>query len=51
MGQYGTLIQPIGYLLISPPFSMVKMMDKKINDLLSFGVFFLINEFVGLEFD
>ena len=28
----GTLIQPIGYLLISPPFSIMKMMDKKIND-------------------
>jgi len=27
------------------------MMDKKINDLLSFSVFFLINELVGLEFD
>jgi len=50
MGQYGTLIQPIGYLLISPPFSFMKMMDKKINDLLSFSVFFLIDELVGLEF-
>ena len=46
MGQYGTLIQPIGYLLISPPFSIVKMIDKNINDLLSFSVFFLINEFL-----
>jgi hypothetical protein len=27
----------------------VKMMDKKINDLLSFSVFFLINELVGLN--
>ena len=26
------------------------MIDKNINDLLSFSVFFLINEFVGLEF-
>jgi hypothetical protein len=26
------------------------MMDKKINDLLPFSVFFLVNEFVGLEF-
>ena len=26
------------------------MMDKKINDLLSFSVFFLINELVGLKF-
>jgi hypothetical protein len=25
-------------------------MDKKINDLLSFSVFFLVNELVGLEF-
>ena len=50
MGQYGTFIQPIEYLLISPPFSIMKMMDKKINDLLSFSVFFLIDEFVGLEF-
>ena len=50
MGQYGTLIQPIGYLSVTPPFSIVKMMDKKINDLLSFSVFFMINEFVGLKF-
>jgi len=50
MGQYGTLIQPIGYLSVTPPFSIVKMMDKKINDLLSFSVFFLVNELVGLEF-
>jgi len=28
----------------------MKMMDKKINNLLSFSVFFLINELVGLEF-
>jgi len=27
MGQYGTLIQPFGYLSVSPPFSMVKMMN------------------------
>jgi hypothetical protein len=28
----------------------MKVMDKKINDLLSLTEFFLINEFVGLEF-
>ena len=35
---------------VTPPFSIMEMMDKKINDLLSFSVFFLINELVGLEF-
>jgi len=29
----------------------VEMMDKKINDLLPFSVFFVIDELVGLEFD
>ena len=50
MGLYSTLIQPFGYLSVTPPFSIVKMIDKNINDLLSFGVFFLINEFIRLEF-
>jgi hypothetical protein len=50
MGLYSTLIQPFGYLSVTPPFSIVEMMDKKINDLLSFSVFFLINELVGLKF-
>ena len=38
-------------LSITPPFSIVKMFNQNINDLLSFSVFFLVNEFVGLEFD
>ena len=49
MGLNSTLIQPFGYLSIIPPLTFVKIMDKKINDLLSFSVFFVINELVGLE--
>ena len=41
----------VDHILVSPPFSIMKMMDKKINDLLSFSIFFLVNELVGLKFD
>ncbi len=36
---------------ITPSFYITEMFNQNINDLLSFSVFFLVNEFVRLEFD
>ena len=51
MGLYSTLIQLLWYLSITETFFIVEMFNQNINDLLSFSVFFLVNELVGLEFD
>ena len=51
---YGSLFHSystIGISSITETFFIVEMFNQNINDLLSFGVFLLINEFVGLEFD
>ena len=51
MGLNSTLIQPLGYLSITETLFIVEMFNQNINNLLSFGVFFVIYEIVGLEFD
>jgi len=51
MGLYSTLIQPLGYLSITETLFIVEMFNQNINNLLSFGVFFVIYEIVGLEFN
>ena len=49
MGLNYTLIQPFCYLSITETFFIMEMFNQNINDLLSFGVFFFVNKFVGLE--
>ena len=51
MGLYSTLIQPLGYLSITKTFLIVEMFNQNINNLLTFGVFFVIYKIVGLKFN